>query len=159
MNRNDVSSIAHLTNLRKNLIGILREGFKIFYCSERIQTSRGDRIVGIPMVSFAEIPIIKEDLLLNAYGAYGIVLSREWAQEKRLNPVLYLEPSSVISKSFDIIIEQIFGNSMVRISDGTEIQKASMDFLRFSKNYVGILIRKGKVESSDYPFHLEREWR
>ena len=87
------STVFHFTS-KKGLEGILSDNFKLKYCVEKLNHSTRPVEVAIPMVSFCDIKISEITEHIEKYGHYGIGLSKEWAVEKGLNPVVYLNSSS-----------------------------------------------------------------
>ena len=76
--------IVHLVEDRERLVEILREGFVPNYHKEDLSPSEDEKdkfVVGIPMTSFADIPIDHLMPLMQEYGMYGIVMSKLWALE------------------------------------------------------------------------------
>lgn len=98
------SSIFHFTPSYTNLISILESGFNISYCLEEYDLADGTVSIGVPMVSFSDIPLSHIVYSSPSYGQYCIGLTKEWASLKKINPVLYLEPNSYLSEIiFDFI--------------------------------------------------------
>jgi len=150
------NSIIHYTDTLDKLTSILKEGFAVKYCSEElsIEDDKGSSAAH-PMVSFCDIPLSHSSKHFDAYGRYGIGLTKEWANSKGVNPVLYLESKSSISKTIGHLLEHRRQSE----SNLTDEQKA--DILRikcFSKNYSGHLKRRN-VDLENYRFYDEREWR
>lgn len=82
------NSFLHFTSSYENLKKILVEGFKVFFCKEEIySSSRVVQHIGIPMVSFCDIPLAH--IAENNYGKYCIAMKRPWGIEHKLQPVLY----------------------------------------------------------------------
>ena len=150
------NSIIHFTRDKSSLIGILEDDFKIRYCLEKIFF--GDEVseIRVPMVSFCDIPLSQIKEHIGKYGNYGIGLSKDWAQEYSLNPVLYIERSSFLAESYATALQE-YALSGKHLSD-SDADKALTDVLRYAKNYQGNLTRKGGTIQS-YRFSDEREWR
>lgn len=65
---------------------ILMGSFSISYCKETfVLDNARPYILGIPMVSFCDIPLSQILDHVKKYGNYGIGLSKEWAKSKGLN--------------------------------------------------------------------------
>jgi hypothetical protein len=92
------NSIIHFTNSKESLIGILNDNFKLFYCKENIIIGNRTFEFAVPMVSFCDIPLSEVKAHIEKYGKYGIGLTKEWAEKQKLNPVLYIEKDSFLSK-------------------------------------------------------------
>ncbi|MDH4563693.1 abortive infection system antitoxin AbiGi family protein [Pseudomonas sp. BN411] len=149
------NSIIHYTSTYKALIGILKEGFRVKYCLERLALSENASNAAHPMVSFCDIPLSDSKQHFSAYGKYGVGLSKTWAIENGVNPVIYIDHNSLFAKSIEsLIVER-------RRSDTNLTKEQRAEILRiksYAKNYSGPLKRKS-LDSPDYRFYDEREWR
>lgn len=147
------STVFHFTS-KKGLEGILSDNFKLKYCLEKLNHRTKPIEIAIPMVSFCDIKISEITEHIEKYGYYGIGLSKEWAVEQGLNPVVYLNSSSRFAA--DLI------DNMRDISWDMNIKRAERvnktNIIRYSKVYEGPLVRKGKTIQK-YRFADEREWR
>lgn len=157
-------TLFHFTGSIENLNGILENGFYPHYSLEKFLLSlkREPSELAIPMVSFCDIPLSEVKDHVSIYGYHGIGMSKEWAENNGLNPVLYLHKGSHLSMGIeDMIIEAA---SMQRIENKEEEEKRSMvlksilNMCRYIKQFEGDFIRNGK-EQKDYKFYNEREWR
>ncbi|PWB20656.1 abortive infection system antitoxin AbiGi family protein [Flavobacterium sp. HTF] len=159
------NSIIHYTKTLKNLFGILENGFSLKYCKEEFHFGQTQTLkYAYPMVCFCDIPLSEVKNHLDSYGHYGIGLSKEWAVKKMLNPVLYLEKESALTKS---ILQQALriADNRIQVAKNPSLEKIDevwrqelMTTTSYMKNYEGNLIVKGK-EYSNYRFYNEREWR
>lgn len=148
------STLFHFTS-KQGLKGLLADNFKLKYCLERLNHKIKPIEFAIPMVSFCDIKISQIVDHIEKYGSYGIGLSKEWAVEKGLNPVIYLNSSSEFaSKLIDSVREMANNNA-----NSPQIRVNYADILRYSKVYEGPLFRKGKQVHEKYRFADEREWR
>ncbi len=157
------TSIIHLTGSLDTLFTILNDGFRPKYCYEHIRSSKAKKILeaAFPMVSFSDIPLSELKNQLDSYGDYGIGLTKAWAKEKGLNPVIYMEHSShLLERMVSTFIESLKKRND---SKAPKEEKAFTDLflniMSYSKNYEGRLIRKTKEVIKDYRFSDEREWR
>lgn len=150
------NSIIHYTDHLDKLIGILKEGFAIKYCAEELEIDNElGSYAAHPMISFCDIPLSHSSKHFDAYGRYGIGLSKDWANSMGVNPVLYLEKMSSISRTIGSLLTDR------RKSSGNLTKEQKANILRikcFSKNYSGYLKRKD-VDEKKYKFYDEREWR
>lgn len=173
------NSILHFTKRITFLKKILTGSFSISYCKEIFILNNVGYELGIPMVSFCDIPLSQILDHVHKYGNYGIGLSKEWAKSKGLNPILYMEQDSSSAKLIGPFLEHVIKNdefgsvrikySLEKQSDGSskieEIDKpertlninALIGQVSFMKNYEGLLNRNKK--SIRYNFYAEREWR
>lgn len=83
------NSIIHYTSSYKALTGVLKEGFRIKYCLEKLNLGDNYQNAAHPMVSFCDIPLSDSKQHFAAYDQYGIGLSKSWAIENGINPVIY----------------------------------------------------------------------
>lgn len=151
----------HFTT-KQSLYAILSDTFKVSYARERILG--GDRIkeFAVPMVSFSDLRLSELKENIGTYGKFGIGMTKEWAINKGLNPVMYASRESLFTENFLIGIEDIF--SLVINSDDTtgrfeNAYNSTINTLRYLKNYKGDLIRPGRPTKANYVFANEREWR
>lgn len=147
------NSIIHFTKNKSSLEGILRDNFKIRLCKEKIILGGEPLETHIPMVSFCDIPLSNIKDHIGKYGQYGIGLTKEWAQRKKLNPVLYVEKNSHLSGS---LLNSIMNS--LKPSLHTKELMENVDVLRYLKNYQADLERESE-NHHDYRFSDEREWR
>jgi hypothetical protein len=150
------NSIIHYTDTIDKLEAILTEGFAIKYCSEKLIIEEDMKsFAAHPIVSFCDIPLSQAYKHFKAYGRYGIGLTKRWARKLGINPVLYLDKASSISRTIgDLLKERRDKNSNL-----TDDQKRMVLRIKcFAKNYSGHLKRK-KIDDLNYKFYDEREWR
>jgi hypothetical protein len=149
------NSIIHYTSSYKALTSILKEGFGIKYCLERLKLHDDLSSAAHPMVSFCDIPLSDSKQHFAAYGRYGIGLSKAWAIANGVNPVIYIDHNSLFAKSIqELILERRKGNSNLTAKQKTEILRIKS----YAKNYSGLLNRKS-IKNPEYRFYDEREWR
>ncbi|MFO4688872.1 abortive infection system antitoxin AbiGi family protein [Vibrio cholerae] len=152
------NSIIHFTDNIDAIYGIFSSGFRLKYCKESISTPIDKLVFFAPMVSFCDIPMSQVKEHISKYGNYGIGLTKEWAERKGLNPVLYLERQSTVSKSMYLLLESILSEAgEPDVWEQNETYAA--DLVRFMKNYQDDLVRKNHPLIENYRFSDEREWR
>ncbi|MEQ9167085.1 MAG: abortive infection system antitoxin AbiGi family protein [Fulvivirga sp.] len=167
------NTLFHFTSSLINIESILDNKFQISYCRETFNLDgmeSGDFF--FPMICFCDIPLASAKDHIDKYGNYGIGMTKEWGIKNRLNPVLYVEKQSNVSK---IIKKQVFDSDKIlhlieKVAEvNSELAKPfiepfkgsinnNTDLLRYIKNYQGDLIRAENTYS-DYRFYDEREWR
>lgn len=152
------NSIIHYTKSIDNLKGILKEGFRVKYCYEKIlSTDKGQLHAAFPMISFCDIPLSQVKEHLDSYGDFGIGLKKEWAKSKKLSPVLYLDKDSelvnYLRDEFDRLLEKL-NKDEIEFLDFEYI----INLVSYSKNYEADLTRN-RIKITDYRFYNEREWR
>jgi hemerythrin-like domain-containing protein len=153
------NTIIHFTKNFQSLKGILENNFKIFYCREKIKSNNVHIDYLVPMVSFCDIPLSQVLNHINSYGCYGIGLKKSWAEKEGLNPVLYIERNSILSKSILTDLLTLLKNGKNKINELNVNERKAYDIVRYLKNYEDDLDRgKGKIVKN-YRFSDEREWR
>lgn len=153
------SSVVHYTSNLDNLKGIIENGFRLKYCSEIIKIHPSNSLGGaFPMVCFCDIPLMEIRNHVEAYGCYGIGLSKKWAKNKGLNPVIYIEHNSNFGKTLFSQMDEV--KTALNSTNDDLAQKLAVYFLQtiaYLKNYDGQLDRAKAI--ADYIFYNEREWR
>lgn len=88
---------------------ILREGFVPNYHAEDLTLNKGRGLyLGIPMVSFSDIPLEYAHAHSKEYGSYGIALSKDWAlRQSNLNPVQYLIDNCLLQDLNDLPLRML----------------------------------------------------
>lgn len=144
------NSFLHFTDSYENLTSILVQGFKVFYCKEEIYSSdRRIRHIGIPMVSFCDIPLAH--ISENNYGKYCIGMSRSWGISHLLQPVLYY-PNNKECQSTKMIINA--SDSFLRDPNDTDRYR----ILGYAKPLYKIQ-RGEENDDKNLDNYKEREWR
>jgi len=149
-------SLFHFTKSLDGLLSILKNGFFPRFCVEdHTWFGMSDNAAAYPIVCFCDIPLSRIKDHTDFYGAYGIGLTREWAQKNHLEPVIY---SAGYGSVLDI--------AKYLWQEGVEADDEKFDIDRFS--YFSKLARyikpiKGKMtvggEILDKEFYQENEWR
>ncbi len=76
------NSFFHYTT-QEGLLGILQEGFKATYCKEQFKNGEGEiKYIGIPMISFCDIPLSLLSEVVYGDRGYAIGMKREWGLKK-----------------------------------------------------------------------------
>lgn len=94
------SSIFHYTdyNILKQII---KTGLFPNYCAEDIRVEKNGKVkgelIGVPMVSFCDIPLSRIDEFADRYGTCAIGLYKAWADNKAINPVFYAKDPSTLN--------------------------------------------------------------
>ena len=94
------STLFHYTKTASTLLSILKEGFRFSYCLEEYFLLKQEYI-GVPMISFCDIPINDSVEHSMKYGYYAIGLTKDALFEckeilKRISPVhYYISPDSI----------------------------------------------------------------
>jgi hypothetical protein len=161
-------TLFHFTNSLTNIENILTKKFHPAYCNEKFTFAESNFDEYFPMVSFCDLPLGLIKSHIEKYGCYAIGMTKKWGIKNQLNPVLYLEKNSIITKSLDLALDNInalfdvvngVGKSKEAINDGLGRNLENyVNILRYVKNYSGDLTR-GTKTFPDYKFYDEREWR
>lgn len=149
------NSIIHYTQTYEALTGILDEGFRVKYCLEKLRLYSTNSNAAHPLVCFCDIPLSESNRHFNAYGHYGIGLSKSWALKNEINPVIYIDSGSLFAQSIEnLVVERRRNNT--NLTD--EQKQLILKIKSYAKNYQGNLRRGSKV-IRNYRFYDEREWR
>ncbi len=147
------NSFFHYTT-QEGLLGILQEGFKATYCKEQFKNKEGEiKYIGIPMISFCDIPLSLLSEVVYGDRGYAIGMKREWGLKKCLIPVFYYSPSenSMSTKLLQDSCSKFYAN---QIHSGD----AQYTMLGISKPYEKFedeAYIKGRKKEN----YQEREWR
>ena len=104
------SCFSHFTDKIENIVSILSNGFRPFYSLEQFEIKINEiefqYNLGIPMISFCDLPLTLAKDNLKDYGGYGIGLSKDWIINNKLSPVRYVDrTSSEYNESNELIKE------------------------------------------------------
>lgn len=172
------SSLFHFTKDPGVLIRILETGLIPNYCREDLSYFDRKVNVGVPMISFCDIPLTRTSMFKARYGDYAIGLSKEWALKKQINPILYVNDERILVslgflrayyRTLDEEVKER-GGSETSISVNLLSQK-SLDGIKAFVNrnnakdavyslmgYMKRYISKGP-DGSDQSNYIENEWR
>lgn len=136
-NNSHTSSLFHFTRRPETLLSILRDGLKLSYCSENITDNIS---LGIPMISFCDIPLLLCGEHRSKYGLYAIGFSKKTFAELflgcEIGPVRY----------FSVRQKALMDNLVSLVSNKDKI-------VGWSKQFE--MIRDGKIQIN----YDECEWR
>lgn len=98
------STLFHYTKTANRLLSILKEGFRFTYCLEEYHLLKNEYI-GVPMISFCDIPVNDCAEHSGKYGYYAIGLTKDsiFACEdilKQISPVHYYVSANPIKPVF-----------------------------------------------------------
>jgi len=149
------NSIIHYTSSFRVLTSILKEGFRVKYCTEILELRNTNSKAAHPMISFCDIPLSDSTQHFAAYGRYGIGLSKAWAIANGVNPVIYIDKNSLFALCIqELILERRKADTNLKKKQQNEI----LQIKSYAKNYSGPLKRKS-INKANYRFYDEREWR
>ncbi len=147
--------IIHFTNHFSKIESILSsKTLRLTYSSEIFQLGI-QRISSAahPMVCFSEYNLEELGGTTITYGKYGLALSKEWAQKKKLHPVLYVDKNSIIAKSLAVLLRARRNKEKLLPS---ELRIQIMTLKCFTKNICGY---NSYFERHGFNFREEKEWR
>jgi len=148
--------LLHFTQELSTLESILQSSaFNIGYCAENFE-AEDKKISGVahPMVSFSEYK--DEDLIYQniKYGGYAVGLSKDWAVNKGLSPVSYIERHSKAAIGISSLLtarqtceEDVFSK---------ELRLSIMQVKCFIKHEIG---HNSQFKDDGFNFKNENEWR
>ena len=154
------NSLFHFTN-KEGLIGILTNNFQPRFSKETFSSTSSTFSYFIPMCCFCDIPLSQVEKHMNKYGKYGLGMKRTWVEEKKLNPVHYIQMESNFYNYFK---QMDFRNNLI----GPKINNNEMqqDFINDMSNHMTFVFTHfkpynhiNKKSGQDYSYYDEREWR
>lgn len=90
------SSLFHFTKKLDVLKSILKTGIIPNFCKEDLSYEDRKKTIGVPMVSFCDIPLTRTSDFKKRYGEFAIGLSKEWAIRNLINPILYVNDMRIL---------------------------------------------------------------
>ena len=98
---------------------------------------------------------------MDTYGYYGIGMAKNWAETRKLNPILYQKANSYLADDIKTILKK-FGEESVKRNENEEVPESSfamLDVTRYIKPYEGELFKSSNLKNEKKRFYDEREWR
>jgi hypothetical protein len=178
---NNTGTLFHFTKEYQTLERILLEGLRLTYCKEEFF----DSILGIPMVSFCDIPLSRTNIIREHYGNYVIgfdkekLLTDENNKKFCLNPVIYCHSEwlknglSSLKTEYEAVMKEIasstqeteHSNCCVITKDNSAIIAGKQANALITKNLSNSILGFtkpyiGTLENRKrVTFYNEREWR
>ena len=160
------------------MLRILETGLIPNFCQEDLSYFDRKVNVGVPMISFCDIPLTRTSMFKARYGDYAIGLSKEWALKKQINPILYVNDERILlSLGFlrnyyrtldDEVKERGGSDNSIPINlfsqkslDGIKAfvnRSNARDAVYSLMGYMKRYISKGP-DGSDQSNYIENEWR
>lgn len=161
----------------ESLQKVLKSGIFPNYCEEDLSFDDKKFVIGIPMISFCDIPITLLDEHTNRYGSYGIGLSKDWGINKGVTPIMYIANDAVlrsvhyhIMNDFELskvvnseefkekILHETFLNKLpldlyIKKMNAQKEHNVNIYIVGYMKKYIGIYKKK---QINNY---VENEWR
>lgn len=157
------SCLVHFTKQIDFLIEILKNGFKVSLCEEKLNfvDKLTPSLFYVPMVSFCDIPLSSVQEHTHHYGEYGIGLTKDWGIKKGISPVNYIVKKqnnhpNALSVSLNNIAAHL--SQMITFTEGKDSSYVEMmRYLSYTKTYCNDT--KNSRYDEGYIYYNEREWR
>lgn len=161
----------------ESLQKVLKNGIYPNYCEEDLSFDNEMFVIGIPMISFCDIPITLLDEHTSRYGVYGIGLSKEWGINNGVTPIMYIANNAVLRsahyhimndfKLTEIVNSQEFKDKMLRetVLNGLPldmyVKRLNAQLEHDVNTYIVGYMKKYKGEYKGKPInnYVENEWR
>lgn len=161
----------------ESLQKVLKNGIYPNYCEEDLSFDNEMFVIGIPMISFCDIPITLLDEHTSRYGVYGIGLSKEWGINNGVTPIMYIANNAVLRsahyhimndfKLTEIVNSQEFKDKMLRetVLNGLPLdmyaKRLNAQLEHDVNTYIVGYMKKYKGEYKGKPInnYVENEWR
>ncbi|WP_084084767.1 abortive infection system antitoxin AbiGi family protein [Cupriavidus sp. USMAA2-4] len=150
------NTLFHFTKDLETLKLILQNGFWPRYCLEDVGWLGGDDdYIAYPMVCFCDIPLSRISEHVGFYGQFGIGLTRSWAEDAGLNPLLYVAGENGVYATIQKLVSNATDDEDPERSKAARASVLHM--LAYSKPVSGkMVVGEGPV---DKLFYQESEWR
>ncbi|MGH7596918.1 MAG: abortive infection system antitoxin AbiGi family protein [bacterium] len=151
------ASLFHFTKTFDALRSIIRErGFRPHYARENLEMFGLPKCLGVPMVSFCDIPLSQTEKHSRIYGCYALGLQKEWGKKKSISPIHYIYPDSICAKVIVEIYNSLPEKNTLHRCGCLKFNPQTALFF-YAKPYDG---KSLKIENDDkVTFYDEREWR
>lgn len=167
MDKTEISAnyFYHFTDCIDHIVSIMVEGFKPFYCMEKLsyidlKDKNGKYLeMAFPVVCFCDLPSNLQKSHRELYGSYGIALNKDWGIKNHLTPIIYTNENAITSGVLKNLYN-FWSNKKIQ-EDEILAYKSSVSYLLMCfKPYVGYWYQKSEKKYVDnYRFYDEREWR
>jgi len=134
-------SLFHFVSQLDYLMDIIQNGFVARYCYENFPLL--NLPVGIPMKCFCDIPLGQIKVHISNYKGYGIGITKKFAMQKKITPVIYVHEKSATLLNYLKVIKSNSDDNLEGI-------------LPYFKIY-----EEKKSSTNKFPkrYYDEREWR
>lgn len=112
--------------------------------------------VAIPMTCFCDIKLHSISQHSKYYGYYGIGLDKMISKQFNIQPIIYLNDNSGLSKAYIEVLKKAL-NLEKNKDVPDEYLNILAEFLRYIKPLNGKMPRNGEIDTKN--FHDEKEWR
>ena len=107
-----------------------------------------------PMACFSEFSCRELEQATITYGKYGIAFTKDWASNKKLSPVIYIENHSQAAKGLGALLRARQNKLHSKLPD--HLRLPIMQLKCFTKNVRG---HNSYFNEDDFDFKSENEWR
>lgn len=125
-------ALSHYTKSKESLLSILEHGLFFSYCKEKFSDKR---CVGIPMVSFCDIPNYDNIEQRKKYGSYAIGFSKEYLRDKykdAISPIHYCMSNNMLNGAFELKeIAQSYKSDIDQKTQSNNAEEANEMFEKF----------------------------
>ena len=97
MTSNTASCLFHYANDINVIQNIIVNGLYPNFCAEELTYNGTSETVGIPMVSFCDIPLKRVRDFTDRYGTYALGFSKEWGISNDINPIFYAANENIVA--------------------------------------------------------------
>ena len=108
--RNSANFLCNFMKKHEYLVECLRDmALKPRYVEERIGYLNLDafRALAFPMTCFCDIPLSKAEEHMKLYGYYGIALNKSRCMRRNVQPIMYLNDKSALSRDLKVAFEAL----------------------------------------------------
>jgi len=148
------NTLFHFTTKIDYLKEILKNNFTPRISIETISVEDDEVSYAYPMKCFCDIPLSQVNNHMNIYGKYSIGLTKEWAIQNKISPVIYFcKDSPTITGIIELF-------ELLNDTETSDEKKAKLfSLFLFAKQYEGKFYRNGSFLKNKVRFYNEREWR
>lgn len=154
------NTLFHFTRERKNLIGVIENGFYPSYSLEDLSAILSpDRLtaVHVPMVCFCDILLSQIGKHIEFYGEYGIGLrKKEWGIPRGISPIVYVDKESRTATLMRHVLNDLAKDTLPK---DAPLREKLLDFCKYFKAYEGPAWNRKTRKLEPRKFYDEREWR
>lgn len=154
MNKPKSKTLFHFTKSPEILKSIIKNGIYPRFCLEEasLKFSREESIAYL-ISCFCDIPLSRITEHTNAYGEYGLGLTKVWAERNGLSPVIYFTKSGSVLKLANYLMD--FTHANRHLLDSFEYRIQITNLIKLMKPVNGKVASTGALKD----FYQENEWR
>lgn len=155
----------HYTDKLENIVSIMTEHFKPFFCVESIEflgfTKSLINEMAYPVVCFCDLPLSRQKEHKVKFGDYGIAMNKQWGIDNLVTPVIYSHKKSMTALSLRLLIDMANQIQEKLPDEFGKFRNAVSILIMYYKAYEGRSYIKKEKKFAERPtrFYNEREWR